>query len=289
MADARLLAAIAGQHGLGADAVRPIPAGVANEVYLLGDDLVLRIPRSAAFAADLRKETVVIPAARQAGVRTPKVVTFHDRDTPWLVIERVPGVDLAQLELPRDQVDEVYRQAGHDLAKLHRTAADATPDIPRHQEPASPQALVAGLLADGYLDVDAARWLDDWFARLAAQMPATPPPLVLIHGDLAPQNLMVDPATGQYAGVVDWGDAEWADPAVDFAKTPPIHLPALLDGYRSESGESAASLHARALRYHLAWALARLRDPTPKPGQRHWSAPPASRLLALLRLHVPPA
>ena len=286
MADARLLAAIAARHGLGADAVRPIPAGVANEVYLLGDDLVLRIPRSAAFAADLCKETVVIPAARQAGVRTPRVVTFHDQGTTWLVIERVPGVDLAQLELPSHQLDEVYRQAGHDLAKLHRMPAVAAPGIPRHEESASPGALVADLLADGYLDVDAARWLEDWFARLAAQMPATPPPRVLIHGDLAPQNLIVDPETGRFTGIVDWGDAEWADPAVDFAKTPPIHLPALLDGYRSVSRDTAESLHARALWYHLSWALARLRDPTPKPGQRHWSAPPASRLLALLRRYA---
>jgi len=285
----RLLAAIAGRHGLSVDAVRAIPAGVANEVYLLGEELVLRIPRSDAFAADLRKETLVIPAARRAGVRTPKVVSFHDQDSTWLVVERVPGVDLAQLDLPPDRVAEVYRQVGHELAKLHRMPPDATlHGIPCHNEPAGPGPLVAGLLTDGYLDVDAARWLDDWFARLAAQVPAGQP-RVLIHGDLAPQNLLVAPATGQFTGIVDWGDAEWADPAVDFAKTPPVHLPALLDGYRLESGHSAESLHARALWYHLSWALARLRDPTPRPGERHWSAPPASRLLALLRLHAPPA
>uniref|UniRef100_UPI000D6B0A65 phosphotransferase n=1 Tax=Salinispora vitiensis TaxID=999544 RepID=UPI000D6B0A65 len=53
-------------------------SGVANHAYSLGDDLVLRIPRTAAFGADLRKEAAVIPAARNRGVRTPELVTYDD-------------------------------------------------------------------------------------------------------------------------------------------------------------------------------------------------------------------
>lgn len=92
---------------------------------------------------------------------------------------------------------------------------------------------------------------------------------------------------------MDWGDAQWADAATEFAKIPLIHIPAMLDGYRQEAGEgTSASPHsweARALWFHLSWALGRLTDPVPKPGQRHWTAPPASRLLHLLRfLAAPP-
>src|SRR5699024_8148252 len=47
----------------------------------------------------------------------------------------------------------------------------------------------------------------------------------------------------------------------------------------------------RALWYHLTWALGRLDDPEPRPGVRHWTAPPSSHLWGLLRLFssFPPA
>ena len=81
-----------------------------------------------------------------------------------------------------------------------------------------------------------ARWLTGWFDRLSTHLPASPP-MVLVHGDIAPQNLLVSPKTAQLNGIVDWGDAEWADPAVDFAKMPLTGIPAMLDGYRQETGQ----------------------------------------------------
>jgi hygromycin-B 7''-O-kinase len=60
----------------------------------------------------------------------------------------------------------------------------------------------------------------------------------------------------------------------------------MLDGYRGGDG-----WEARILWHHLGWALGRLSDPAPRPGERHWTAPPASRLLGLLRFFAagPPA
>ena len=70
-----------------ADSVRPIPGGVAKHVFHLGDSLILRIPRTEQFVLDLAKEAAVIPAARDAGVRTPEVIAFDDTcaevNAPW--------------------------------------------------------------------------------------------------------------------------------------------------------------------------------------------------------------
>ena len=38
----------------------------------------------------------------------------------------------------------------------------------------------------------------------------------LIHGDLAPEHILCDPASGSLSGVIDWGDASIGDPALDF-------------------------------------------------------------------------
>ncbi|MEV0174597.1 phosphotransferase [Streptomyces sp. NPDC050803] len=295
------LAAIAARHGVAADCVRPAPAGGANHVLLLGDELVLRIPRSHRHLPDLVKEAAVIPVARRAGVRTPEVVAFdgtgETAGVPYMVLARAPGTDLARLRPSADAANRVYHRTGRELARLHRlTPATGTglSSLPTDDDGPDPRALVTVLLREGWLDAEAARWLTDWFDRLRAHLP-TDPARVLVHGDIAPQNLIVSPHPTALTGIVDWGDAQWADPATEFAKLPLQGVPALLAGYREESGRATppdgGSWEARVLWHHLVWALGRLPDPLPRPGERHWTAPPAGRLLGLLRFFAasPPA
>ncbi|WP_214409143.1 phosphotransferase family protein [Sphaerisporangium fuscum] len=277
------LAAIAGRYGITAEQVRPLPAGVANRVFLLGDDLVLRVPRTERFLPDLVKEAGVIPAALGAGVRTPEVVAFDDTcsvvDVPYMVLARAPGADLACLDQPIADTGPVFHQVGRELAKLHRLSPATAPDLPAvpvEDGAEDPWTLTDRLLVAGWIDAEAARWLTGWFDRLSARLPADPG-VVLVHGDVAPQNLLVVPGTARLSGIVDWGDAQWADPAADFAKMPLTGIPAMLDGYRRETGEatstSTPAWEARVLWFHLTWALGRLADPVPHPGERHWTAP----------------
>lgn len=248
-------------------ALRPLPGGVANLAWALGDDLVLRVPRSVEFAADLAKEAVVIPAAVAAGVRTATIVEFCP---DFMVLTRVPGVS--------SHPDVPYPSLGAQLALLHSvTTVDGLVPEPS----GSPVALVDELATEGWLDPEAARWLTGWFERLAARLPDTVP-AVLIHGDVAAQNIMVDPVTGALTGLIDWGDAGLADPATEFAKLPLDAVLPVLAGYLS-SPDFVEEWAARILWHHLHWALARLRSPLPSPVARHWTAPPASRVLGLLR------
>lgn len=304
-----ILAVIAARCGVRAKEVRAVASGVANFVYSVGDELVLRIPRSEAFVADLCKEAVVIPVARRFGVRTPEVVAFDggcsEVGVPFMVLRRVVGVDLASPELAGSSLggtEQVFQQVGRELAKLHRVTSGAVAEraeIPLQGDAGDPRSLVEGLRADGMIDTEATRWLGGWFDRLSARgvvgEQLEQQRLVLVHGDIAPQNLLVSPNGAELRGIVDWGDAMWAEPAVEFAKMPLVSVPAMLDGYREVGGDEQdfglAELEARVLWYHLMWALARLKDPAPMPGQRHWTAPPASRLLGILRFFAsgPPA
>jgi hygromycin-B 7''-O-kinase len=283
------IAAIAVRHGVPAAEVRPGPAGVANHVFLLGAELVLRIPRAAEFVADLHKEAAVVPAVRRLGVRTPAVVEFDDGavlvDRPYLVLERVAGADLARLDLADAARAPVLHEVGRELAALHGgVPATALAEVPADEEASDPRELVAELVAAGCLDADNGHWLRRWFDQLAPYRPAVPQ-RVLVHGDIAAQNLMVD--AGALTGIIDWGDAMWADPAVEFAKLPLAGVVAALDGYRAGAPHLADAdddpFAARVLWYHLAWALARMRHPAPAPGARHWTAPPSSRLVGILR------
>jgi aminoglycoside phosphotransferase (APT) family kinase protein len=64
-------------------------------------------------------------------------------------------------------------------------------------------------VVDGALD-----WLQDNVRRQPAAFPG---PLRLTHDDVSPEHLLVDPDTGELAGILDWSDAALGDPARDVA------------------------------------------------------------------------
>jgi aminoglycoside phosphotransferase (APT) family kinase protein len=288
------LAAIADRYHIPIDDVVPVPIlGAANHVYFLGDHLVVRIPRGGgARLAELAKEATVIPVARRVGVRTPAVVTYDDSCTvvnvPYLVIERVRGRDLAALGTPPSAAADAYHDVGRSLARLHGLTRDMVGSLPgvHVHEPDDPHATVDQLASDGSIDPETARWLVEWLDRLEEWRPADVEP-VIVHGDASPTNVVVDPEAPDVASLVDWGDAAWADPAVDFVKLPLRAVPFALEGYAAEltARERREVVHAwsaRVLWYHLSWALAALLR---RPGrdERGWTVPPMNRLLEILR------
>ncbi len=288
-----VLARIARRFQVDVSAIRPLPAGEANHAWLLGDDLVLRIPRnSGPLADDLRKECEVVPIVRGTGVWTPEIIAFEERSAtlgvPYMVLRRVPGVDIERLALPATASQTIYREVGRQLGLLHGATANgavASPLIPVDAGGGDPRKLLSPLVRDAALDGETATWLRGWFDRLAPFVPIDPP-VVLIHGDIAPRNLMVDPVSGEFRAIIDWGDAAFAEPAMDFAKLPLAMLPATLEGYLGQddwSGNDLSSWQARALRYHLHWAVAAIGRRVPESGALRPPGPAMARLLVILR------
>jgi hypothetical protein len=73
-----VLSVIAARYG-GGLVVRLPEGGIFNAVFLLGEDLILRVPRDHPdFVAAVRREILAFPAARDAGVRTPCLVAVND-------------------------------------------------------------------------------------------------------------------------------------------------------------------------------------------------------------------
>lgn len=283
------ITAIARHHGLDSSAVVVAARqGVAGRVYFLGDHLALKAAQPG-FAADQLREAVVIPVVTGFGVRTPSIVESGvlDNGLPYTVSERVFGIPP---EVPRDPADTrwafVYHDLGEQLAVLHSGVADraaligVTTDLP-----GDPLADLRTQADAGAINSGDADWLADWFGRLDRHIPQDPANC-LIHGDISPTNLLADPAGGRLLALLDWGDSTWSDPAVDFAKLPLRAVPFVLAGYLPGAN---AELHrqwaARILRHHLHWAVSRCGTPA-APGTAHWSAPPGSRLLEVLRFFV---
>ncbi|WP_328333563.1 aminoglycoside phosphotransferase family protein [Kribbella sp. NBC_00382] len=196
-----LRTALATRYSVPPDAIREVAGGVANRAYTLGDDLFVRIPRSTEFEQDLRKESTVIPAAIAAGVRTPAIVDFDTTrtliDAPFMVLERVHGTDLVDGEPPSPSF---WQEVGAQIALLHQAARPA--GAPADDGGGDPRPTVDSLATRGYLDPSIATWLLSVFDHLATLIPEQEP--VLLHGDLAQQNLMTH--DDQLQAIIDWGD-----------------------------------------------------------------------------------
>jgi hygromycin-B 7''-O-kinase len=260
------------RHAVGPDQVVEVAGGVANRGFALGERLFLRVARPG-FEADLRKEVGVVPVARAAGVRTPEIIEYDETrtliDAPYVVMERVHG----------SEPTTAPTGLGEQLARLHLADRTDIPGVPLDGRD-DPWRTVDELLERGYLDSGTANWLGGWFTRLADRFDRNGPK-VLIHGDVAAHNLLAGP-DGELRALIDWGDAAWAPRGMDFAKLPLDEVAAILPEYIRHQNVTHEELAAATLWFHLDWGLGKL-TAHPWPGQRHWTAPPGSRLLGMLR------
>jgi aminoglycoside phosphotransferase (APT) family kinase protein len=282
--------AIAARHGLGDRALAPLAhAGIINAVYLLGDDVVLRVPRDhPEHVEQARVEAVAIPAAREAGVRTPALVACDDAcdllPVPYLLVERVHGRPLGALDLEPGATADLWRVLGRDLARLHTSAGPAKP-LGRPWVHADPRELVERRAADGWFTGLEARWLRAWLERLAPA--ALPAPAVerFLHRDVQTTNVMVGLESLDYVAILDWGCASRGDPAWDFFGMPLRAVPFLLEGHREVApldGDDTAE--ARILWRHLQWSLAVFpRGATPGLS---WGEHPFAWMLEVLRFFL---
>ena len=108
----------------------------------------------------------------------------------------------------------------------------------------------------GRLDRALARRLEAWLAQVEPALAREPTPR-FVHDDLHEKNLMATPG-GALLALIDWGDAGWGDPALDFASMPLAAVQFALEGYGAVDG----GFESRMLWARAEGALGRLaRDP----------------------------
>jgi aminoglycoside phosphotransferase (APT) family kinase protein len=244
----RLLAA---QHpDLAARPLRLVNAGFDNELWRLGDDLALRVPRRALAAALLANEQRWLPRlARRLPLAVPTPVRIGQPSPlypwPWSVVPWLAGDPGDQV--PVTDAPHAGRQLGRFLAALHRPAPRAAPFNSFRGVPLAERADTFGAALPGLGSVVEERRLQQVWQR-AVDAAAHPGPAVWIHGDLHPANALI--GAGTLVGVIDFGDLCAGDPATDVAAVWLLLPPDGVDAFAAEYGAFSPALEARS----LGWA-----------------------------------
>lgn len=199
--------------------LRRVASGWDCDVWRLGEDLAVRLPRRLLAAPLIRHEAsalpLIAPGIEKAGLRVPLPVFLGAPDRgypwPWSIVPWIDGVP--GLLVPRAERAGWAEPLALALLGLHVDAPSDHPENPFRGVPLSHRADAVDSRWPPASSPEIARARALWDEGLAAEPWCEAP--VWIHGDLHPGNLVA--TGGALAGIIDFGDVTAGDPAYDLA------------------------------------------------------------------------
>ncbi|MFC7403756.1 aminoglycoside phosphotransferase family protein [Georgenia alba] len=224
--------------------------GTDHDIYRVGTELAVRLPRREWAAAQAERERVWLPRlARELPLRLPTQLAIGRPGAgypyPWSVCDWLPG---QQATWPLGECAAV------DLAGFV-TALRAVDTADAHPRPARARGAPLAELDDGVRRaiaelgdrIDARLALRAW--QLSLDADPYHGPGVWLHGDLLAGNLLV--VDGVLDAVIDWGALNVGDPACDLQPAWNLFAGAGRDRFLAELGsDESARLRGRG------WVLA---------------------------------
>ncbi len=249
-------------------ALRQVGEGWDNFVFLVNDGWVFRFPRRQLAVRGVEAEMRVLPRLAEhlpLPVPAPVFLGRPSADYPWPFFggRFVPGREIAERGLSDDERIRLVGPLARFLRVLHAPAIFEAFGKELRVDPVG-----RGNMAERVRLTE--KWLREleqlglWrppegvaeTLRAAATLPI-PPPVAVVHGDLHFRHLLVDDA-GALSGVIDWGDLNSGDPAVDlqvfWSLLPPRGRAELVREYGPIPEDRL--LRARVMAIFLAAALA---------------------------------
>lgn len=232
--------AILRQYGINAPWEAILGRGVANRIYATRD-VILRIAADHQDSlSDAYTESVAAPVARAAGVLTPRLIAFDDShrlvNRPFSLWERVHGETLGLFEPDPSKRPNTWIAIGRQIGLLHQSVKDCPDPNGYLDEPAREmqhETLLKHLIDRQSIERSDGIRVYKLIEELSSLINVDSHRCFL-HGDLHDRNILCAQADHLLA-LIDWGDAGWGDPTLEFA---PISLSAVslvVQGYESQA------------------------------------------------------
>lgn len=234
--------------------------GTSVDVLILDRRHVVRIARTDAAADALVAECALLARiAPLLPVRIPSVIA---QVPGWALQEYIAGEPLTRrrlAQLPHARQEALLAQVHNFLTAMAGLTIDLPP-APAPHDPvdferlrAQAESILFPRLSSSLAD-DLRSLLDE-----QAQDPLDSSRPGVIHGDLHPSHLLLDPGTQTLAGIIDFGLAGRADPAIDLAGLW-YNWGDAAAAYLSDDPDKSrrACLYART--YEIQWAVTALAE-----------------------------
>jgi aminoglycoside phosphotransferase (APT) family kinase protein len=198
-----------------------VASGWDNEMFRLGEDLAVRLPRRALGDSLIVHEQTWLPVLAsdllpsiQVAIPVPKHAGVPGEGYPWCW-SVVPWIDGDPVDVAPLNADQGKVLAGF-LAALHKPAPVDAPVNPYRGVPLAPrrdgmEERMSRLSAQ--TDLITSPIIDLWQHALSVEVDV---PKTWLHGDMHQRNVLAS-ASGAITGVIDWGDICAGDRASDLA------------------------------------------------------------------------
>jgi hygromycin-B 7''-O-kinase len=247
---------LARRHVPEARAVKGIDeSGGEARTYAIDDDLVLKVQRPHRLRprTSLEKEVFFLnQLAADSSIRVPRVLGYGREGSTleYICMTRLPGIAFAHAQLDPAARREALFALGAMLRRIHRRPQEPFVQsglFPDDRDTAGFKARLAGYSERWVQGIrrDGVAWPlslspKEVQARALAAIPETEE-RVALHANPSLPHVFVDPITGRFSGLIDFGDAYVSHPALDlWAWRLPADRAAVLAGYTSEAPVSAA-------------------------------------------------
>ncbi|MPZ98525.1 MAG: phosphotransferase [Dehalococcoidia bacterium] len=246
-----------------ADLGRASPLGegwgtVAYRVPDPGGDWALRMRRGESFRAvtgDLEREVHLLPLLESEGLPTPRearAISDASGDLIATAHRLIEGGPATRSRLGRGtRRERLAGQLGDFLTRLHAVPLDdvretGVKEIDLWAERYAPLfAESAPRLGPG-----TQKWLDALEGRFLAESGMRGAPRTLVHGDIAPEHIRLA-EDGSLSGVIDFGDALIADPALDLGGLLLAHGSRFTEQVMAHYGGEVDSHFWRRMRFYV--------------------------------------
>lgn len=234
--------------------IREVNGGWDNQMWRLGEEFAVRIPRTPRAPELLRTELQWLPSlAGELPLPVPVPVRSGEPSErfpkTWHVVRWVSGEPADRTPISRAESAETLAEF---LKALHQKAPADAPVLSRSTQLSEH---VDGLEQwFPYADASEAALRSTWEAAAAAPVWQGSP--VWVHGDLHPANVVV--ADGVLSGVIDFGELSAGDPATDLAAAWVLLPAGSADRFFAAYGDVDDATIQRSLGWAVAKSLALL-------------------------------
>ena len=195
-------------------------------VIVVNDETAFRFPRREDYAKTLPIEVSFLEQfASKSPVSVPKLIYKKDEETgiSFVTYEFIPGVQFTKNvsnNFSKEELLTIAQQLGSFLTTVHSFPIEKAKQLGVQQIDSlnSWEQRLKKIRKEVFSHISKNE--QDWtiklfesFLQIVRKMPINS---VLIHSDIRPEHIIVDPETHTLSGIIDFGDIEIADPAYDF-------------------------------------------------------------------------